>query len=240
MVGKIHIAIPTLRLKRFFREYIVAVCGTVFFVLVLVSILVSRYYALTGLGNLAKINPLITTDNNQLVARDKAYGAVAGQGTSESTPTTDTTQKSSPSNTGSSAQTTTPPSGQSSQPAPSSSTPPSQPTPQFTISIGTMTQTAGAPTGKLQGLNPICTITHQFTADVNGTNGPGTMTYTWVQSDGTVSPVQKLTFAAGASIEQATYQWKITSTSADYWVKLSATAPNATEKILNFRHQCII
>lgn len=250
MVGKIHITIPWGILKRFFREYAVALSGTLLFLVLLSGLLVSRYYALVGLDDLSKLNPLITTQGNQLIGRDRAFGAIADQNQGDSPNNPTTTPKTSQQPSSSSNPSTKTPStnqGQTSQPVSSGSggssgggTTTSPPPTQFTVSIGTMTHVAGSPSGLLGALNPVCTITHQFTASVHAINGPGTMNYTWVQSDGKTSGSDKENFGAGTSDDQVTYQWKITSTSGDYSIKLSVSSPNQTDKTLSFRHQCIL
>jgi hypothetical protein len=218
-------------LKKFFHDYMVATIATVLLILLLALMLLSRYSALAGINDLSKINPLITSGKNKLTAQSDTNGVVKiskddigsnQDATSNTNGGTITGSQSGQNNTPSGGAS----SGVTSTPAPSPVV--------FAASIGQMRHFASNGTN---GLNA-CRITHDFQADIIGTNAPGTVTYRWSRSDGTVEQPQQMAFQAGDSLKTATYSWAINGASANYSVTIELLSPTKTQKTLEFQHSC--
>ena len=70
--------------------------------------------------------------------------------------------------------------------------------------------------------------------DFNGTvaaNGPGTVTYKWVRSDGASGPVQTLIFSSAGSQAVSADDWTFGGSGSSYsgWEKVQILTPNSTE-----------
>ena len=68
-----------------------------------------------------------------------------------------------------------------------------------------------------------CPITFKIGADITA-NGPGTVTYWFQHSDGSISPASSVTFSA-AETKLVTESWT-RNASGSYWVKIYIDAPN--------------
>ena len=68
-----------------------------------------------------------------------------------------------------------------------------------------------------------CPITFKIGVDIT-VNGPGTVTYWFQHSDGSISPASSVTFSA-AETKLVTENWT-RNASGDYWVKLYVDTPN--------------
>lgn len=75
------------------------------------------------------------------------------------------------------------------------------------------------------GIND-CPVTVYFSYSIT-MDGPGTVTYLWLRSDGIATPTYDLAFAA-ACTQTLSYTWQINS-SGTYWVRLHTIKPNIME-----------
>jgi cytoskeletal protein RodZ len=234
--------------RKTLRDYAIPILATIVFVILFIALWIAHQYALASVGNLAQTNPLIVSDANKLVSRDKSDDPEISQPddtknsdeTSSGSPTSnpDSTnsdhQASSTPNTGQPANNTTSPSSGG-----GNTTPSTPQAPQFAISVGSMQYsrtTSNLVTGLL-GLLLGCTIDHQFKVAVNAANGPGTIKYQWIRSTGGGGDVEQKNFTAGNSSIDLVHSWR-TSSSGDYWVNLQISSPIATERKFTFKHQC--
>lgn len=71
-----------------------------------------------------------------------------------------------------------------------------------------------------------CPETFIFTATITA-NGAGVVTYTWLRSDGALSPAQTITFT-GAGTQTVTTTWTLSPASFSGWEQLEITSPNGT------------
>lgn len=82
-----------------------------------------------------------------------------------------------------------------------------------------------------------CPVTVKTTARIT-VNGPGTVTWRWVRSDGVQEPAQSLTFSA-AGYKDVSYSWSINNVIGSYWVAMNFSQPRSfTSSGANFSVTC--
>ena len=70
------------------------------------------------------------------------------------------------------------------------------------------------------------TVTFHFSETITVHNGPASVTYKWIRSDGAIAPTQTLTFPAGTSTQTVTDTWTI-SASYTGWEAVQIESPAA-------------
>jgi hypothetical protein len=237
--------------RKILHDYAIPIFATILLVIIFLALWIFHQYALASVSNLATTNPLIVSDANKLVSRDKTAdpdieqsgsltdGTTNGETDSPSDTSSDNKAPQTP--TSNNKQQPIKPSGGSTSGAgnPTTPTTPSTPTPQFTVSLGTIeySRTRSNIVTGLFGLLLGCTIDHHFKITVNGLNGPGTLKYRWVRSTGGGGDLEQKALSAGNTSIELAHNWT-TSSSGDYWVNLEVTAPINTEKKYTFKHSC--
>lgn len=231
-------------LKKFIRDYLVAIATSAALVILLAALVLARHLALSSVSDVSKINPLITSEQNELVALqgtsevikipkdDEIPSDVSNTGVKK-------TQSPNPSPSNVVSETTnSEPSGSgtgnSAGNGNSGSNPPVVTQP-FATSIGQMSYTSSSTfVGILSG----CKVTYNFQAVIQGHNAPGTVTYRWLRSSGSPGQQQQVSFAQGDTSKTVTYTWSITGYSGNYSVTLEILTPKSQQKTLTFKQTC--
>ncbi len=223
--------------KKFLHDYSVAIVTTILLIILLAILLLIRFGTLASVKDLSKINPLITSGQNKLVAANDSNEIIKVP-MDDDAKTTGQTDKP----TGSGGASTTKPStgsgttgnGSSGSGSGSTNQPPDKPV--FAATIGQMRHFASSGTSLLG----VCTITHQFQADIAAQNAPGTVAYNWKQSNGTTGQTQQAVFQAGDTTKTVSYSWTISAASGNYSVTIFLTSPTKQQQTLIFQHTCSV
>lgn len=226
--------------KKFVRDYIVAIIATGLLVIIVLLLVIVRYASLASVKDLSKINPLITSDNNQLVASDN--GEISKLAGSAGQNSQSTTQAS-----------TTPTPSSSPSIAPSSTTNTSDSTSEPSVP---QVFAAGIQGGTIQGSeSTVCNTfmfagacvgtsnyTYTLAATIAASNGPGAVSYTWKavptsSNFSTQTSSKTLTVASGTSTNQISMQWTLINC-AVYTVSLTITSPANSQKTVTSSLGC--
>ena len=231
-------------IKRLMRNYSVAVVATAILLFILLALIVARYNALSSIQDLSKLNPLITSEHNELIAAKDSSGVIevakvdntkindkkeAPKTTTNKSTETKSGSKSSgggSSGDGSSGGSSGGGSGDggSGQQEP------------FTANIFNVRYYSPG-----IGTKKKCELTHAFDAKISGVNSPGTVTYRWQHSMGDQDPEEHINFQEGDSLKTTPmHSWKIKSETGSYWVKFIILAPDYKEQSYEFVHQCLL
>ncbi|MDB5183340.1 MAG: hypothetical protein JWO07_21 [Candidatus Saccharibacteria bacterium] len=244
-------------LKKFFRNYTLVVLVIVGLIITLLLLVWFRFLALVSIGDLSKINPLITSGQNRLVLKDGTSeivkipidGTAANKGSSDSnTPADTSTGGASSENQSNSATTTTggtvqTSNGGASTPvvtvspsvSPSSSPSPVPTTAAFTANIGSnVTYETSNKSSYANG----CTITYKFTFTATAQNAPGVAKAQWRWPGSTWGNEFNVSFSVGQTSVPVTIQQYVSANTSDQVVSLRLNSPNAVEKDYGFKHQC--
>jgi hypothetical protein len=243
-------------LKKFIRNYTLVVLVVLALIVMLLLLIWFRFLALVSIGDLSKINPLITSGQNRLVLKDGTSEIVkipiddtgANKGSSaSSTPADASGDGGVPAKQGSSGNAT---SGGTSQSggggsgtvvtvSPSAS-PSSSPSPVPTIAAFTanispnVTYETSNKTSYFGG----CTITYKFTFTITAQNAPGVAKAQWRWPGSTWGSEFNVSFSAGQTSVPISIQQYVSASTSDQVVSLRLNSPNAVEKDYGFKHQC--
>lgn len=254
--------------KKFIRDNAVAAVTSGLLILVLLLLVASRFIALNSIRDLSKINPLITSGQNELVAVDDngavkiikddeqttgQSGKTAGEsgGSTTDKPGTQTGRSSSTDGTGgtgssnsgggtgSTGGNTGGSSGGGSSSGGSSGGSGGGTTTPPAVFAASVGQITYT-TKLVTSIAGTCTINYNFQANITAQNAPGTVTYRWNQSNGVTSVTQQpLTFQAGdTSKTTPPYTWTISGGSASYTITLELLTPASQQQSLRFQHTC--
>jgi hypothetical protein len=220
-------------LKKFLHDYVVAIITTFLLLVILGLLIIARHYALVSVNDLSKINPLITSEQNELVAANGSHDVIkiakddesrANQSSPANNAGRGANQSINPSK-GSSGETTTGASdgtgvgsGQSSSPT----------TPQpFSASIGQMTYNSSTSCVLI-----ICSTTYTVQAVIQGQNGPGTVNYQWIEDNSTVAQSSSVAFSQNDTSKTVSFQWTIAK---GHTVTLQLTSPSTDKKSVSLQ-----
>lgn len=230
------------RLKKFFHDYAVAIVTTALLFVVLILLLISRHTSLISVQDLSKINPLITSEQNTLIAANdtneivkipidenqaKTQQPANSFGSKPSSPKNNQSQKPSSGSSNNSGSSSGGTSGGGSS-TPPDSKPISQP---FAVGIGSLSIRSTANKSGL--ILPSCqSTTHTINAELNADNAPGTVTYRWKRSDGFVGNTLTLEFNANENTKYVPFSWTISKNSQtnNDTVTLEVLTPTGKQK----------
>lgn len=253
-------------IKKFLRGYAVTIVTSALLILVLALLIWARLGDLYSVRDISKINPLITSGQNELVAiRDEngistfvkennqsAQSKDGSDGSKNDTPDKSdagnpqssdggtSTNTNSGTSTGGGGTTTGGGSnggtGGNSGGGPSPS-PSSSPTPGvFSAGISNVWQTDPL---RISLIGTSCKTTHSFYATVGVQNAPGAISYRWKQSNGVTSAAQPLSFSAGDSSKTvAATPWEISGPAGSYSITFELISPVRQQKTVTFQHDC--
>lgn len=221
-------------IKKFFHDYAVAIYATVFLVIILIIMMLARYGALISIQDLSKINPLITTTENELIAADNSKEMIKApkSGKSQKTDSEHTSNTKNSSSTGAGKGSSTPVAGGNGEDDTTRAD-----SPPFTATLHEVTPSIEGNTSILGN----CTVKYKFTADISAQNPPGTIVYQWYRSDGTTTDSQSMTFSKNDTSLAPTYEWSISADSGNkYWVVFKMTSPSTQEERADVTQSCSI
>lgn len=224
-------------LKKFAYDYAIALGTTIALLVILAILILARQLSLASVKDVSKINPLITSEQNELVAVNGSSDVVKiakddESQTVQSGTTKDVVKSTSPapgtgstngsSGGGSTSGASTGSSGTSSSPSPS----PSPVSQSFTAVIGQLTYNSST-----SCLLVICSTTYTVQAVIQGQNGPGKVNYQWIE-DNSVAQSSTVSFAHGDSSKTISYQ---PSVGKGHTVTLQLTSPNEDKKSVSLQ-----
>ncbi len=239
-------------IKRFIRTYAVAVVATVILIIILAILIIARYNALSSIRDLSKLNPLITSEQNELVAGKDLSGVIE---VAKVDNTKDNDKKDITDNSGTKSTSTTTGGGSSSGGSSSGSSSGGGGSSEsgggggsggegggdnqqesFSASIHGSITLIKSKTKSILGLGARCE--YEFTANILGHNSPGTVTYRWEQSNG-LSSQGEVSFDDSDSQKTIVHEWEgnIPRDSTP-WVKLKLLTPNQEERGREFNEGC--
>lgn len=247
-------------IKKFLRGYAVTIVTSALLILILALLIWARLGDLYSVRDISKINPLITSGQNELVAARDANGLTKvvkeDDAVSQSGKTSNNTQKnSSDSSNSQNSQTSSGASSSDGGDTPVSNTGgtggngtsggtgggtggSTQPQHAFMASINKIGQTETSPTLSVGS----CKVTHTFYAVIDGQYAPGTVTYRWKRSDGVISPQRSVSFVAGETTKTVSADpWDTSGTSGSsvqYTMTFEILSPLARSQSLSFTHSC--
>ncbi len=242
-------------IKRLAKEYSIAMSATGLLVLILCILLLTRYSDVSSLRDLTKLNPLITSEQNELVASQDNTGVIEVQKVVESKNGDDDKVASSGGTNADGNKTNNggnktsgggaggapsagngggnnPDEGGGGDQEPASS-------PPFAAGIGftNYTQSSPIPRGLL-GIGG-CYRDYTFFADIDVENPPGSVTYRWVRDTGPPQESKQINFGANDDSKTVSHSWTIGSSSNDgRWVRIEILSPQEKQKPINFDHSC--
>ena len=249
-------------IKKFLRGYAVTIVTSTLLILVLAVLILARLGDLYSVRDISKINPLITSGQNELIAARDANGLTKvvkeDDAVSQSGKASNNAQKSSPSNspdsqpqgstTGSNENGDTPVSNTGGtgsggtggsaggNTGGGSGTQPQQHT--FVASIEKVGQTEAAPTISVGS----CKLTHNVYAIIDGQYAPGTVMYRWKRSDGVISSQRTVSFTAGETTKTVYADpWDTSGPSnptKQYSMTFEMISPSAKSLSVSFTHVC--
>lgn len=247
-------------IKKFLRGYAVTIVTSALLILILALLILARLGDLYSVRYVSKINPLITSGQNELIAaKDKrektasdddqgitglskvtkdSQGSNSGQSDSPGSSSSSGQGGSGDSSTGTSSGGNT---GNSGGNTGSGTTGGggggSSPAPQaFTASISYV----GQPAPPISvNLGSTCKTSHTFSATITAANAPGTVSYRWKQSNGVTSSTQQVSFLAGETSKTVTAnQWDISGPTATYSMTFELLSPAYQQQTVSFQHSC--
>lgn len=247
-------------IKKFLRGYAVTIVTSALLILVLALLIWARLGDLYSVRDISKINPLITSGQNELVAvrdengisrfvkengqdaqsKDDSDGSkndVSDKSDTQNTQSSDGGTNSNPSSGTSTGGTS---GGGSSGGTGGSTGGTSSPSPApgvFSASITNVWQTDPI---SINIVGTSCKSTHNFFATITVQNAPGTVSYRWKQSNGVTSVTQQLSFSAGDSSKTvAATPWEISGPAgSSHSMTFELVSPVRQQQTVNFQHKC--
>lgn len=244
-------------IKRFIRTYSVAVAATVILIIILAILIIARYNALSSIRDLSKLNPLITSEQNELVAGKDSSGVIEvakvdntkkddkkdiaknnntkSSGTGSSSGGSNGGSSSGGSSGGGSSGGGSEGGGEGDEDNGGSG----QQEPFFASISETFYYSPG--TGIPNIISGKCKLTHAFYAKILGVNSPGVVTYKWQHSKGGQPSSEQMTFQEGDSLKTTpSHEWEINAKAGQYSVIFKLLTPVYEEtQPINFVHKCL-
>lgn len=234
--------------KQFIHDYSIAIGASITLIVVLFVLLIAKYFAIASIQDLSKINPLITSGQNELIASEESGGVQliakndSANDDSKENPGKTGNSSGTDSNSGSgggtggsgsSGGTGGDDSGGGGSGGTGGSGEPTQPQP-FSANIFGKLSVVASGSGALLG---VCKRTYLFTGDLVGQNPPGTVTYLWTRTDSS-GQSEQVSFGPNQTEKSVTHTWVINGASRQYSIKLALLSPNTDEETLTFNHSC--
>lgn len=239
-------------IKKYLKDYAMAIVGTFLLVVALLTLVTFRYTSLASISDISKINPLITSEQNELVASRDSTGVLTisqkdKKGTDDSDKKDDTSTDSQKDDTKSSSGSSSGGSSSGSSGGGSSGdsgnggddggssgggTPPPPP-PPFSVTIGDDVIQNTTPTKN-------CRATYEFTFTILGENAPGDVHYRWKRDDGDWTNIESKHFLQGETNQQVVHgNWSLgRGKVGGHTIRLQTLTPNQHTKVYNFNHSC--
>lgn len=256
-------------IKKFLRGYAVTIVTSALLILVLALLIWARLGDLYSVRDISKINPLITSGQNELVAQKDGNGltrlvredrdsAQSDGATSkdiqkgDTTQPTDNSSNQTPTGTGSTGggSSTGTGSGGSGGSGGGGTTAgggsgggETQPPRAFVITASEISHTTSSP---LVNISSKCDVTHTFTATITAQYAPGDVRYKWVKvANGATTQYgeQTLSFGANETVKTTPLVSWVTSgttNTGSYSMSLVITSPAAGSKMVSFKHICLV
>lgn len=238
-------------IKKFVREYAVTFITAIGLIVILIALLLARAIALGSLDDISKFNPLITSEQGQLVSvgddgritiigedeltglKQAARSASAGSNTqldddSYTSPSADSDDRPSGASGGTGGTNTGGTNGSSPNPSPTTSPRPGgntspSPRPVLVATLGNVWPESKWQTGGISGIGT-CVYRAHATISVNV---PGTVNYKWT-AVGVLPTVGLVTFQDGDSLQQTISH----NLSAPGPVTFEITSPGSSSKTI--------
>ena len=251
-------------IKKFLRGYAVTIVTSALLVLILALLIWARLGDLYSIRDISKINPLITSGQNELVAvrdnngissfvkessKDVKGGSASGESKGNSTDESDAEVGAAQSSDGGTSSNVNPgqnagssggslggSSGNTGGTGGGGNTP--SPTPGvFSAAIGNMWQ---ADPISINLVGTSCKSMHDFYATITVQNAPGTVSYRWKQSNGVTGSTQQISFSAGDSSKTVSApRWDISGSSgSSHSMTFEIVSPRNQQQTINFQHKC--
>lgn len=227
-------------LKKFFHDYAAAITATIVLIVILALLVLSRHNALASITDLSKINPLITSEQNELVA-SRDSNAIVEVSKNDKNKDTEREGKSvggtskSP-GLGTKGGATSGGTNNGAGSGGNGSNSPDVPQPFSAYIAEDSIRGSMISKCSLIGLLGICigTYTHTYTllATITGNNGPGTVSYSWSaipDSGSSVSDSGSLQAGNGTTTNSISTSWSTISCTS-YSVTLTLTGPAGSQQ----------